>query len=82
MWYASYMITFQNDVRGNELKPGVYVAYNLSGDVARGQLVSAGRGGHGPYKVRLLHKAAGHFPGHISNVRRARAMLVLCKDDA
>ncbi len=74
------MITFRKDVRGEELKPGVYVAYNLSGDVAKGQLVHAGRGGHGPYKVRLLHKAAGHPSGHISNVKRSYAMLVVSEN--
>jgi hypothetical protein len=71
---------FYKDTRDASLEPGVYVAYNLSGDVAKGQIVSAGRGGYGPYKVRLLHDAAGFRTGHISNVKRHRSMLVIPED--
>lgn len=71
---------FYQDIRGNSLEPGVYVAYNISGDIAKGQIVHAGRGGYGPYKVRLLHNAAGMLAGHISNVKRHRSMLVIPED--
>jgi len=66
------------DARGQVLRPGVYVAYNLSGDIAKGQIVHEPSGG--TYKVRLLHDAAGHKTGHISTVRRYRSMLVIPED--
>lgn len=74
------------DNRGTELRVGQPVAYNLSGEVAKGQIESLDEGQ--PYwpgslvfkrkiKVRLLHKAAGHSAGHISTLTCERNLLVL-----
>lgn len=65
------------DVRGIELYPGLSVAFNLSGDVAKGTIMAVGK----PILVRLDHRAAGQHPGHISKVRRERSLLVLWPED-
>lgn len=67
------------DVRGSVIDVGVKVAYNISGDVALGEverLDSSGR-----IFVRLAHRAAGQPPGHISRVRHATSVLVLKETD-
>lgn len=65
---------YRHDVRGCIVEPGVEVAYNLSGDVAFGEVVHVtGKMIH----IRLLHRAAGHNPGHISKVKRNFAVLRL-----
>ena len=76
------------DNRGTELAVGQLVAYNLSGQIAKGRILSCGRerreraGGGWTYnkdtiKVELLHRAAGMWPGHVSTVRSSVNVLVL-----
>lgn len=67
------------DVRGNLIQDGCLVAYNLSGDVALGDVVYSKPSG--PIRVRLRHPAAGHRAGHISRVKRWSSMLVLAPED-
>jgi hypothetical protein len=76
-----------HDTRGTEIQPGVYVAYNLSGTVARGQVVKVYKSSRygrwdWAFKVRLLHKAAGHHVGHVSTVNNSYSMLVLLRGDS
>lgn len=70
------------DNRGTELEVGQEVVYNLSGQVAKGKIVSVGddlsRYGHrSRIKIELLHKAAGMAPGHISTVTNPLNVLAL-----
>lgn len=69
---------FHSDTRGTQIEVGQRVAYNISGDIALGE-VAAVKPSH--YEVLLLHKAAGLPAGHISKVRRATSMLVLRDGD-
>jgi len=68
----------QHDARGNPIEEGCRVAYNISGDIALGEVLSVGPRG---FKVRLGHFCAGKPAGHISKVRRATSILVLTPAD-
>jgi hypothetical protein len=68
---------WNEDNRDTVITVGAPVAFNLSGQVALGHVVSTGTRGTGPFRVRLAHKAAGHPAGHISRVRRSYSLLVL-----
>ena len=77
------------DLRGTPVTVGADVAYNLSGYVARGVIISArhistNQWGHikADIRVRLAHSACGHERGHISKVRDPKSVLVLLADDA
>jgi hypothetical protein len=69
------------DNRGRAIVPGVQVAYNLSGQLALGEVVDTGlansRYRRANIKVRLLHRAAGHATGHRSNVTNWTNVLVV-----
>lgn len=75
------------DNRGAVIEMGQRVAYNLSGQVALGQVRSVGVSHRysrvGPLiKVELLHDAAGQHAGHISKVTNEKNLLVLRPHDA
>lgn len=73
------------DNRGTELQVGQYVAYNISGQVAKGRIVSLRESyQRQDIRIKLLHRAAGMYPDHISKVTNDRAVLVLqdCWDAA
>lgn len=70
------------DNRGTELRVGQEVAYNISGQVAKGKIISLIGGGASiavkmKIKVKLLHTAAGMPMGHVSTVTNERNVLVL-----
>lgn len=75
------------DNRGTELRIGQRVAYNLSGELACGEITDLIEGTPGRYdghyekwpmiKVKLAHRAAGFPAGHISKVRNPKNVLVL-----
>lgn len=70
------------DNRDTEIHEGDTVAFNISGQVAVGEIVAltkASRYGRPITKieVRLDHKAAGHPAGHISTVTNPRNVIVL-----
>lgn len=65
------------DVRGTPIRVGCTVAYNISGDVALGEVVKATP----PFHIMLKHPAAGQPAGHISKVRRTGSLLVLLAGD-
>lgn len=74
------------DTRNEQIELGSEVAYNLSGQVAKGVViklpkqVGMSRWGHyngGPIHVELLHDAAGMKAGHVSKVRNPLNMLVI-----
>jgi hypothetical protein len=68
------------DNRGEPVVPGHTVAYNLSGEVAVGEVVEVPADTR-PYKrrirIRLAHRAAGHPEGHVSRVNNEKSVLVL-----
>ena len=75
------------DNRGTPITSGQTVAYNLSGEVALGDIIAVGESyrswGIEPLiKVRLAHSAGGHPAGHVSKVRNAKNVLVLKPGDA
>lgn len=73
------------DNRGTELRVGQEVAYNLSGEVAKGEIVdlkvtktgSKWNPERADIRVRLLHSACGQCKDHISKVRNERNVLVI-----
>jgi hypothetical protein len=65
------------DKRGSLIEVGAKVAYNLSGDVAIGEIVKD----TAPFQVMLTHRAAGMPAGHISRVRNIGSLLVLRPGD-
>lgn len=74
-----------NDNRGTELKVGQEVAYNLSGEIAKGEIVdikvtktgSTWNPERADIRVRLLHNACGQHKDHISRVRSEHNVLVI-----
>ena len=83
------------DNRGTLLEVGLPVAYNLSGQIAKGLIQSVQPGkqywqkpnkwdkqGLATVKVELLHDAAGYKAGHVSKVQNQRNLLVLLTDEA
>lgn len=78
------------DNRGTGLEVGQEVAYNLSGEIAKGRIKSIKPGkqywqkpdkwkpfGLPTVEVELLHNAAGHPAGKISKVNNSKNLLVL-----
>jgi hypothetical protein len=65
------------DKRGSVIEVGSKVAYNISGDVAIGEVVKVGS----PFHVVLSHNAAGMKSGHLSKVKRSAALIVLRAND-
>lgn len=61
------------DNRGMRLEVGQLVAFNISGQVARGEITKLST----TIKIRLEHNAAGMPPGHISTLKNSRSVLVL-----
>ena len=62
------------DSRGTEIEVGQRVAYNLSGQVAEGDIVSTKGWTIG---IKLIDCCAGMDPGHISKVKNPTSILVL-----
>lgn len=75
------------DNRSTPVQEGQRVAFNLSGQVALGEVLAVvpgtryGRPVH-TIHVELLHEAAGMFTGHISKIRDPLNLLVLKPGDA
>ena len=69
------------DNQGREIVPGLEVAFNISGQLARGRVVEIKPSGSyykkANIKIHLLHKAAGKREGHISTVTNPLNVLVL-----
>lgn len=74
------------DTRNTPIRPGLNVAYNISGEVAAGRVLSIaakpnprqwGRPWLYTFKVELQHSAAGKGRGHVSKVTNAHNLLVL-----
>lgn len=75
------------DFRGNEIKPGVRVAYNFSGAVVLGTVVKAeikkrnqriwGESYEYNFHIRLDFPAGGKKVGHISKVKNKSSIIVL-----
>lgn len=76
------------DTRGTVIAAGARVAYNLSGYVVEGRVLShsarwkplswnpEGRW-YWTFKIELQHAACGHGKGHVSTVREPKGILVL-----
>ncbi len=71
---------WNTDTRGVQIAVGQHVAYNISGSVAKGEVVSIPSFQRSTYKIRLEHEAAGKKPGHISTVMRPWSMMVIPED--
>lgn len=79
------------DNRGAEILEGRECAFNLSGEIAKGVVLSASStpyptvynplGRRFRIKVELLHGAAGHQAGHISTLRSPKNLLMLRPED-
>lgn len=74
------------DNRGTELKVGQEVAYNFSGEIAKGIIVdlkvkktgsSWGNPNRADIRVELIHSLGRYRKGHISKVSNERNVLVL-----
>lgn len=70
------------DNLGNKIEIGKIVAFNLSGEIAKGEvhLISQGKRygkPHTRYSVKLLHDAVGKRRGDLSTINNSRNMLVL-----
>lgn len=69
------------DNRGAEITPGATVAYNISGQVAKGVVlkVHPRATGHSATKLEvvLCHSAAGKRKGHVSKLKNALGVLVV-----
>jgi hypothetical protein len=66
------------DKRGSLIEIGSKVAFNLSGDVAIGEIVKCDTR---PFHIMLSHRAAGMPAGHISRVRNVGSLIVLRAND-
>lgn len=75
-----------HDVRDTPISNGARVAYNLSGYVAEGRVLSVaakpnprqwGDAWLYTFKIELQHAAYGHGKGHVSKVKDRRSILVL-----
>lgn len=78
------------DNRGERLTVGDDVAFNLSGQIAKGRIVKMperfgftqwGYYRGSPIHVRLLHDAVGMRAGHVSKITNPRNLLVIHEDD-
>jgi hypothetical protein len=67
------------DNRGTVVKIGHRVAFNISGDVAVGDVVGISRGG--VISIMLLHQADGKNTGHISKVKKPQSLIVLRREE-
>jgi hypothetical protein len=68
------------DNRDVELEVGQRVAFNLSGQIAKGEIVKIAPPRFNQKRsihVSLIHRAAGHNAGHISKVTNEKNVLVL-----
>ncbi len=83
---AMYATPDPRDNRGKLVEPGAKVAFNLSGQLAAGEIVSVratpnvhawGASHKWTIRVRLTHQASGFWPGHVSKVTDPRNVLVL-----
>lgn len=75
------------DNRGTPLQIGCHVAYNLSGQIAKGKITDIKTvfryGKPRPeIKVSLLHRAAGHPPGITSTITSPKNLLILFGTEA
>lgn len=83
------------DNRNTELEVGQTVAYNLSGQIAKGRIIGLKLGGnyyqkpnhwnpdgHPTVEIELLHDAAGKQAGWVSKVQNEKNVLVIVEVDA
>jgi hypothetical protein len=71
---------FHKDWQGTEIRPGCVVAYNLSGDVVKGEVTRCpGANNISFFEIRLAGPGphSGNAADHLSKVKRPRSILVL-----